>query len=78
MQLFYSLWFGNQISMVSTALALAWDTGGTPVFPDLINRKDANIPINYREVFFRLRVHAPKDIRWTNRKLTYLYTPIKP
>lgn len=69
---------GNQMSMVSTALALAWDTGATPVFPDLATRKDANIPINYREIFFRLKALPNRPVKWTNRRLTYLYTPIKP
>ena len=46
---------GNQMYQIATTLAYAWDHQLVPLFPAL-NRKDLNIPMNHRRVFFRLNV----------------------
>ena len=69
---------GNQISMISNALALAWDTNAEATFPSLKTRKDCNIPLNRREFFFRLKTDVPRNVHWKPHKLTYFHTPIRP
>lgn len=51
--------FGNQLFQVAAALSLAIDNDAQAVFPQLVKRKNAGFPKNYREVFFRLDVSNP-------------------
>ncbi|MFZ4098745.1 MAG: alpha-1,2-fucosyltransferase [Chlamydiia bacterium] len=54
---------GNQLWLIATALAIAWDHGAQPVFPDLL-RKDYNFPLNREKIFFRLSTFQPPLMRW--------------
>ena len=67
---------GNQITMVSTALAYAWENGYIPVFPELSERQDHNIPINKRDIFFRLDTNTNYNIKWKEVPLSFFYSPI--
>jgi hypothetical protein len=54
---------GNQCFEIAAALALAWDNGAEPLFPDLINKTDDNIPTNREQIFWRLNADAlPREI----------------
>jgi len=66
---------GNQLFTIIPALAIAWDTGAEPVFPELY-RTDKNIPENYKHIFFRLNRECPKSIKWRQHRLEDLYKPI--
>lgn len=58
-----NLWgqLGNQLFIISNALALAWDHGAIPVFPTLKKDKTLNIPVNYKKIFFRLNTEIPRE-----------------
>src|SRR5437016_5021446 len=56
---------GNQLYQIATTLAYAWDNNADPIFPDL-NRKDLNIPINCKRVFYRLNKSSlPRPVAHT-------------
>lgn len=59
---------GNQCFEIATTLALAWDNGARPLFPCLLNRTHLGVPQNYKNIFWRLDVEAPK------RKAKFCYS----
>lgn len=74
------LWgqLGNQLFIISNALALAWDNDATPVFPDLSSDKSRNIPLNREKIFFRLNADLPQGYLLKEKHYTDdFYAPIK-
>ncbi|GAB4188259.1 MAG: alpha-1,2-fucosyltransferase [Simkaniaceae bacterium] len=65
---------GNQMFQIATALAVAWDIGAIPVFPDLLQNGDEKA-INRRKIFFRLNTADPKR---NFKTLDYTYDEYKP
>lgn len=51
--------FGNQLFQIAAALSLAIDHEAQAIFPQLLEQKNAGLPKNYREVFYRLDVSNP-------------------
>ncbi len=58
------LWgqLGNQITLISTTLALAWENNAIAVFPDLDEVNEWNIPHNREHIFFRLNSILPDKL----------------
>lgn len=52
---------GNQLFQIAATVSLALDNNAIPVFPDLINSSEFNIPVNYRCIFFKLNTVASLD-----------------
>ena len=52
---------GNQFFIVAATLALAWDNDAIPVFPDFKKRRNPDIQVNYKNVFWRLITEKPND-----------------
>jgi len=73
------LWgqLGNQLFIVSNALAHAWDHGAIPIFPCLESETIRNIPLNRQKIFFRLESKVPSHIRFREQHYTSIhYTPL--
>ncbi len=63
---------GNQLFVVATAHALAWDNGVEAYFPTLVSPVDI-----YKHMFFRCKVAAPTlPITYIWEELRYQYDPI--
>lgn len=73
--------FGNQLFQIAAALSLAIDNGAEAVFPQLLQKRGAGFPKNYREVFFRLDVSNPKLKRrkyYVEQQHHYVPIPYQP
>lgn len=60
---------GNNLFQVATTCALAWDHQAEPLFPDLINRTEDHMALNYRHVFFRCNASTPSEpitVHWSH------------
>ncbi len=63
---------GNQLFVVATACALAWDNNADPYFPTVVSPTDV-----YKHVFFRCKIAAPDTLRnYTWEEPRYRYDPI--
>lgn len=74
------LWgqLGNQLFIVSNALAMAWENNATPVFPCLETETIRNIPLNRKKIFFRLNAKLPEEIKLKEKHYSsHHFSPIK-
>lgn len=71
---------GNQLFQIAATVSLAMDHDAMPVFPDLVQSKEFNIPLNHEKVFFRLNTTLTKPIQYVydDPKLTYNPIPYHP
>lgn len=68
---------GNQMFIIAATVSLALDHNAEPVFPELLTRRDANIPLNYQKVFYHLNTTTPSEnISLCYREPHYHYAPI--
>jgi len=67
---------GNQLFIIAATVSLALDHGATPIFPDLIEIKAYNIPLNYKKLFHSLPVLLPQSPRSIYREPRFSYMPI--
>lgn len=67
---------GNQLFLVATTLAVAWDNNAIPVFPALNTETMWNVPYNKDNFFFRLNPENPKNIQFEKHNLSFDYKPI--
>lgn len=67
---------GNQLFIIAATVSLALDHGAIPIFPDLIEKKEEGIPLNYEKLFHSLPVRLPKKIRCVYKEPHFSYKPI--
>lgn len=68
---------GNQMFQIAAAVSVALDHDADAVFPDLIEKTEYNIPLNYKHVFFRLNATRPKEpVAFVYMDPNCPYTPI--
>jgi hypothetical protein len=58
---------GNQMFTIAAATSLALDHDAEPLFPDLVQKNEFNIPLNYTKLFNRLKIGFP------NPTINYYY-----
>lgn len=67
---------GNQLFQIAAATNVAIENHATPVFPDLINCQQYNIPLNYAKVFSHLNVNVNGQINFRYVEPNFPYAPI--
>lgn len=50
---------GNQLFQIATTVSIALDNNAKPIFPDLKNKNEFNIPLNYQHVFYNFDASGP-------------------
>lgn len=70
---------GNQLFEIAATLSLAFDYEAEAYFPDLQERQDEGIPLNYETIFFRLNASEPPGkIRYKYKQSSdFEYVPPK-
>lgn len=71
---------GNQMFQIATATSLALDHGAVAVFPDLVNCKEWNIPLNHKVMFSGLNTvrNRPIRTRYYDHNMPYKPIPYSP
>jgi len=73
---------GNNLFQVSTTLAIAWDYGAIPYFPELVDRLDNpynphNVPLNYEHILYHCDISKPPgDLLYEWEEPSFAYHPI--
>lgn len=67
---------GNQMFIIAAATSLALDHGAIPVFPDLVQSNQYNIPWNYERLFHVLPVQQPGPVSVVYKEPRFCYQPI--
>jgi hypothetical protein len=67
---------GNQCFVIAATVSLALDHDATPIFPDLIGKRDYNIPLNHEKIFFRLHSRRSCPAQLIYREPHYHFAPI--
>jgi Glycosyl transferase family 11 len=70
---------GNQLFQVAATCSIAWDNGARPIFPDLVELDEYDLPINHKKILFRLDTSKPDvpyeyfyyDPAWPYNPITY-------
>jgi hypothetical protein len=66
---------GNQFFQIAATTSLALDQNAQAVFPDLIYQSEWNVPLNYKNVFFRFNTTAAA-ISYQYQEPHFHYAPI--
>lgn len=71
---------GNQLFQIAATVSLALDNDATPVFPDLVQSKEFNIPLNYEKIFFDLNTtfQRPVEFAYNDPYMPYRPIPYRP
>jgi hypothetical protein len=67
---------GNQLFIIAATVSHALEHGATPIFPDLVEKKEYNIPLNYQKLFRTLPVQLPKSPRFVYKEPYFAYQPL--
>lgn len=67
---------GNQLFIIAATVSIALDHGVTPIFPDLIEKHEYNIPLNYKKLFHSLPVRLPKSVSCVYKEPHFSYDQI--
>lgn len=67
---------GNQLFIIAATVSLALDHEVKAIFPDLIEKKENNISLNYKKLFHFLPVRLPKPVRLIYKEPRFSYDPI--
>lgn len=77
---------GNNMFIIASISAFAWDHGAIPTFPELLNRHNEpynpqNIPLNHQHVLFRCNTFKPNVpilFHWREPTFRYHQIPYRP
>jgi len=67
---------GNQLFIIAATVSLGLEHGATPTFPDLIETKNYQIPLNYEKLFHSLPVNLPNPVSFIYREPHFPYEPL--
>lgn len=67
---------GNQLFIIAATVSVALDHDAIPIFPDLIENKNYNIPLNYERLFHSLPVHLPGKAHFLYKEPHFSYGEI--
>ncbi len=68
---------GNQMFQIAAALNISYETGAIAVFPDLVENKLYNIPLNFKTIFQDLDTSKGRGGYVVYKEPTFHYTPIQ-